>query len=50
MPAPGDIVTFTRPSGWSAETLSGGHRALASVARSFGDLTGIGPSNEQFLV
>ena len=49
-PGVGDIVVFTRPDSWQSETAVPRSGGIASVARSFGDLTGIGPSNEQFLV
>ena len=50
-PRTGDIVVFTRPDSWQSENAvprSSGR--VAGLARSFGDVTGIGPSNEQFLV
>lgn len=49
-PKTGDIVVFTRPDSWKAETAAPRSGGVAGVARSFGDLTGIGVSNEQFLV
>ncbi|MCB5293872.1 signal peptidase I [Arthrobacter sp. SO3] len=49
-PKTGDIVVFTRPESWQAEYAAPRSGGVSGLARSFGDLTGIGPSNEQFLV
>ncbi|MDV8147006.1 signal peptidase I [Arthrobacter sp. B10-11] len=49
-PQPGDVVVFTRPASWQGETAAPDGGGLGSAARAFGDLTGIGVSNEQFLV
>jgi signal peptidase I len=49
-PRQGDVVVFTRPDSWKQETSVPDGGGLGSVARAFGDLTGIGVSNEQFLV
>lgn len=49
-PHSGDIVVFTRPDSWQAESAVARGAGIAGLARSFGDVTGIGPSNEQFLV
>ena len=49
-PRTGDIVVFTRPESWQSESAVPRSGGIASVARSFGDVTGIGPSNERFLV
>ncbi|BCW72582.1 signal peptidase I [Arthrobacter sp. NicSoilB8] len=49
-PHTGDIVVFTRPDSWQAESAVARGGGIAGLARSFGDVTGIGPSNEQFLV
>ncbi|AOT02300.1 signal peptidase I [Arthrobacter sp. U41] len=49
-PRTGDIVVFTRPESWQAESGVPRSGGVAGLARSFGDVTGIGPSNEQFLV
>lgn len=49
-PRSGDIVVFTRPDSWQAESAVPRSGGIAGLARSFGDLTGIGASNEQFLV
>lgn len=50
-PQPGDVVVFSRPHGWAPEAASKGRGTGAkSVVRFFGDLTGIGPSNEDYLV
>ncbi|MDR7083196.1 signal peptidase I [Arthrobacter ginsengisoli] len=49
-PGTGDIVVFTRPESWQAESAVPRSGGIASLARSFGDVTGIGPSNERFLV
>jgi signal peptidase I len=46
----GDIVVFTRPDSWQTESAVARSGGFAGFARSFGDVTGIGPSNEQFLV
>jgi signal peptidase I len=48
-PQPGDIVAVVRPDDWpGAPTHSGGW--LSALARGFGDLSGIGPSNEDYIV
>lgn len=49
-PRSGDIVVFTRPDSWTGENPQPGGGGIAGLARSFGDVTGIGPSNERFLV
>lgn len=49
-PKEGDVVVFTRPAQWKTETPASGSGLLGSAARAFGDLTGIGTSNEQYLV
>lgn len=49
-PGTGDIVVFTRPDSWQAESAVPRSGGIAGLARTFGDVTGIGPSNEQFLV
>lgn len=49
-PQQGDVVVFTRPASWQRETAAPDGGGPGSVARAFGDLTGIGVSNEQFLV
>lgn len=49
-PGTGDIVVFTRPDSWQAEYAVARSGGVAGLARSFGDVTGIGPSNERFLV
>ncbi|MDQ4501645.1 signal peptidase I [Sinomonas sp. ASV322] len=49
-PEPGDIVVFTRPRAWSAEAPWDPRDGIAAVVRAFGDLTGIGPSNGDYLV
>lgn len=49
-PRTGDIVVFTRPESWQSETTVPRAGEVAGVVRSFGDVTGIGPSNERFLV
>ncbi|MGP4031798.1 signal peptidase I [Pseudarthrobacter sp. 1C304] len=49
-PGAGDIVVFTRPDSWQSETAAPRSGGAAGLIRSFGDVTGIGPSNEQFLV
>ncbi|MEV5051550.1 signal peptidase I [Arthrobacter sp. LAR12-1-1.1] len=49
-PHSGDIVVFTRPESWQSESAAAHGGGIAELARSFGDVTGIGTSNEQFLV
>lgn len=49
-PGTGDIVVFTRPDSWQAESAVPRSGGMAGLVRSFGDVTGIGPSNERFLV
>lgn len=49
-PRTGDIVVFTRPDSWQAESAVPRSGGVAGIVRSFGDVTGIGPSNERFLV
>lgn len=49
-PRTGDIVVFTRPESWQAETAAPRSGGVAGIVRSFGDVTGIGPSSERFLV
>lgn len=49
-PRQGDVVVFSRPASWQRETAAPDGGGLGSAARAFGDLTGIGVSNEQFLV
>ncbi|MEE2524690.1 signal peptidase I [Pseudarthrobacter sp. J75] len=49
-PSRGDVVVFTRPDSWATETPTGTSGGLGALVRTFGDLTGIGPSNEQYLV
>ncbi|WP_334170366.1 signal peptidase I [Sinomonas sp.] len=54
-PHVGDVVVVARPPGWDggkADDDVGGRRdgALPALARGFGDLTGIGPSNQSYLV
>lgn len=49
-PQQGDVVVFTRPASWHRETAAPDGGGPGSAARAFGDLTGIGVSNEQFLV
>lgn len=48
-PQPGDIVVFTRPTDWGGGAQPRA-QGLAFLVRIVGDLTGIGPSNEQYLV
>ena len=43
-------MVFTRPESWQAESAVPRSGGIGGLARSFGDVTGIGPSNEQFLV
>lgn len=50
LPEPGDVVVFSRPAGWGREAPWHDDGALAAVARAFGDLTGLGPTSEQYLV
>lgn len=50
-PEVGDIVVFSRPIGWSADGGPGNsENGFTSAVRLFGDMTGIGPSNEQYVV
>jgi len=50
-PDPGTVVVFARPEGWRVETDSSRtEAAIAPAVRFFGDMTGIGPSNEDYLV
>ena len=49
-PGTGNIVVFTRPESWQAESAVPRSGGFGALARSFGDVTGIGPSNERFLV
>lgn len=49
-PSLGDVIVFSRPDSWISETPAGSSGGLRAAARSFGDLTGIGASNEQYLV
>lgn len=49
-PTPGDVVVFARPESWRAEEAASRSAGVAAAARVFGDLTGIGPSNEEYLV
>ncbi|WP_422933351.1 signal peptidase I [Sinomonas sp. P47F7] len=48
-PKPGDIVVFSRPEAWNdgADPRPSG---LGAIGRAIGDVTGIGPSNEHYLV
>jgi signal peptidase I len=50
-PEPGDVVVLTRPADWGPEAAAQhDNGGLAAVVRAFGDLTGLGPTNEQYLV
>lgn len=49
-PRQGDVVVFTRPASWHSDKPAPDGGGLGAAARAFGDLTGIGVSNEQFLV
>ena len=49
-PRQGDVIVFTRPDSWQAGSAVARGGGLGAVARTFGDLIGIGSSNEQFLV
>lgn len=50
-PDRGDVVVFSRPETWTGETAPGpAGNGLQAAARAFGDITGIGASNEQYLV
>lgn len=48
-PHPGDIVAVVRPSTWPGALPPAGS-PLTALVRGFGDLTGIGPSNEDYIV
>lgn len=49
-PSHGDVVVFTRPAAWTSDNAAGSSGSFGTFVRTFGDLTGIGPSNEQYLV
>ena len=49
-PEAGDVVVVTRPAGWGANPSMGDDGGLAAAVRAIGDLTGLGPTNEQYLV
>lgn len=49
-PSRGDVVVFSRPDAWASETPTGSSGGLRATVRAFGDITGIGASNEQYLV
>jgi signal peptidase I len=49
-PKPGDIVVFRADAAWGASAGDEPAGVLEALVRGFGDLTGIGPSNEDFLV
>lgn len=49
-PTRGDVVVFSRPDSWTTETPTGSSGGLGAAVRAFGDVTGIGASNEQYLV
>lgn len=49
-PPRGDVVVFKADSAWEEEIPDANQSALETIAKGFGDLTGIGPSNEKFLV
>lgn len=48
-PHQGDIVAVVRPAGWPGALPPPGN-PISALARGFGDLTGIGPSNEDYIV
>lgn len=50
VPPTGDIIVFRADSNWEDEVQDSGSSFLETLAKGFGDLTGIGPSNEKFLV
>lgn len=50
-PSRGDVVVFSRPDQWTGETATApAESGLRTAARAFGDVTGIGATNEQYLV
>lgn len=49
-PERGDVVVFSRPGSWPSGSPAVPSSGLGAAARSFGDITGIGPTNEQYLV
>lgn len=49
-PPSGEIVVFGADEAWQQEFLPNEQDAAERMLRGFGDLTGIGPSNEKFLV
>lgn len=48
-PHPSDIVAVVRPPGWPG-ALQPAANPLSALVRGFGDLTGLGPSNEDYIV
>jgi signal peptidase I len=51
IPEPGAIIVFTRPATWNAESQPGDiEGGFESAVRFFGDVTGIGPSNDKHIV
>lgn len=49
-PRVGDVVVVNRPSDWDPEEPRRQANPIGAVMRALGDVTGIGPSNERYLV
>lgn len=49
-PSRGDVIVFSRPDSWASKTSTPSSGGLRGAARAFSDKTGLGASNEQFLV
>lgn len=49
-PQPQDVIVFSRPQSWHGESPAAAGGGLAAWVRAFGDVTGIGQSNEQYMV
>lgn len=49
-PSRGDVIVFSRPDSWADEPPAVSSGGIKAAIRAFGDITGIGASNEQYLV
>lgn len=49
-PSRGDVVVFSRPDSWGGESPPQSFNDLRAAVRAFGDITGVGISNEHYLV
>ncbi|MET3707863.1 signal peptidase I [Arthrobacter sp. UYEF6] len=49
-PRPQDVAVFAKPPSWQGESPASAVGGLSAWIRTFGDITGIGPSNEQYMV